>query len=43
MSWLKRVTGVQELITEQRKTNHLLLDILQLKIKEKSKGPRTKS
>ncbi len=28
MSWLKRITGIQELINEQRQTNNLLRGIL---------------
>ena len=44
MSWLKRVTGIQELIDEQRITNNLVGEIMKLQLaKPKPEGPVTKS
>ena len=49
MSWLKRITGVQELTKEQRNTNIFLsnilteISILNKQQKEQTKKPRTKN
>ena len=42
MSWLKRVTGVQELINEQKETNYYLREQSEMQKEERPTMPATK-
>ncbi len=42
MSWLKRITGIQELINEQKETNYYLREQSQMQKEEKPTIPAHK-
>ena len=42
MSWFKRVTGIQELINEQKETNYYLREQSQMQKEKRPTLPRTK-
>ncbi len=45
MSWLKRITGMDELIFEQRRATQVLMEMLDMQLKKdkKPKGPSVKN